>query len=123
MLDFSSRPSHSWIKVASSGRLKSPGLLHCMGPVLALPGGSLRRSKSSGIESAADDLPASSAPPPDMVAKRGELARKGTEGALAWLRANDSDSLDELLRQQCCARLHSFMVSRHGDEPEALKSV
>jgi hypothetical protein len=31
---------------------------------MALPGASLRRSKSSGIESAADDLPASSAPPP-----------------------------------------------------------
>ena len=35
MLDFSSRPSRSWMEVASSGRLKRPGLLHCMGPVLA----------------------------------------------------------------------------------------
>jgi hypothetical protein len=98
-------------------------MLRCVSPILARTGDVLRRSKSSVIETAADDLPASSAPPPDMVAKRGELTRKGAEGALAWLRANDSDSLDELLRQQCCAHLHSFMISRHGDEPEALKSV
>jgi hypothetical protein len=39
-------------------------LLHCICRVLALPGGSRRCGKSSVIESAADDLPASSAPPP-----------------------------------------------------------
>jgi len=38
--------------------------------LLALPGCLLRRSKSSVIESAADDLPASSAPPPPLSAHR-----------------------------------------------------
>src|SRR5258707_10485733 len=39
-------------------------LLRCMSQLLALNGSMLRRSKWSGIESAADDLPASSVPPP-----------------------------------------------------------
>jgi hypothetical protein len=33
-------------------------LLRCTSPVVALNGGVLRRSKWSGIETAADDLPA-----------------------------------------------------------------
>jgi hypothetical protein len=39
-------------------------LLRCRSQLLALPGGSLRRRKWSGIESLSDDLHASSAPPP-----------------------------------------------------------
>jgi hypothetical protein len=37
---------------------------------LALPGGSLRCSKWSGIETAADDLPASSAPPLSLTSEK-----------------------------------------------------
>ena len=52
-----------------------------MSPVVALNGGVLRRSKSSVIESAVDDPPASSVPPPLTLNRHKQVHFAAVHGA------------------------------------------